>query len=326
MRSSFGLRLVVLAGLSGLVGGQGSAPTVFAKLARGSAFPKLEVQSRAGEKHVLRLTPTPTVIAFLRPDQVDSVNMLRDLAELALDMKTSASRIVVVGSPEREKGQWSHLWKGAPRRLELFLDEGPARRKIGVTVMPSLAVVDREGRLRASYVLHDTKLRIRLQRDLMALQTNKPLASDEITARERRYAEISASALRLERLGKFSEAYRLRTELKVLELHPADVARDLGRLSLLQGRGEEAVTHYKRSLELQTGPAARLGLGRALLATGRLDAAGKALRSALVDNANPAPVHRALCDLAKKRGDLDTALAEIKAAIAKVTTKTSRSK
>ncbi|MFQ5503739.1 MAG: hypothetical protein ACE5F1_02955 [Planctomycetota bacterium] len=298
---------------------QGGAPTVFRKLPRGAVMPPLETADLSGEKvTVAAKGEEPCVVAFLKPDQAASRRVLQDLSSLALDPETPAARLVVIAMAGRTKDAWLAIEKGLPRRLTLYTNAFGASRTLGLIVVPSLAVLDAEGRLRSSYVLHEPRLRELLAADLRALEPGKTPLNDREAARRRLYEEMHSNAAALEAAGKLAVALKLRLEQLELGIRPAAVHADIGRLSFCLGEPRSAVRHFKASLSLEKEPPVplRVWLARAQTEVGEFDEAQSTLEAVLSASKEKWLVHRTLASIAKKRGDLDGALTHLEAAIA----------
>lgn len=104
-----------------------------------------------------------------------------------------------------------------------------------------------------------------------------------------------------------------------LELSPdlADAWAGLGRTLLHSGRASEALTPLGRALDLAPDdPRIRFTFARALSANGRTDEAIDMLRSILEDRPNFTAAHRGLGAVYEERGEVSTALAHYRRALA----------
>lgn len=295
---------------------QVASPTIFRNLERGAVFPSFEVADLSGEKvTVVASSDLPSVIAFLRPDQDDSRNVLRSLEKLALDPKGPRARLLLIGLRGHAPDQWVTLRKGLPRRITLFLDKYRATESVGMVMSPSVAVLDPSGRLRNSHVLYDPKLIEHLRRNLRELAQEEGLVPDRAEKGHRLYEELANNAAALESAGMPREALPLRRQLLRLGLHPAEDNASLGQLYYRLGEMNEAIACFRRSLELNAKLPVRAWLGRALAKKGQLSEAEAHLTVALKLDSKKAVIHRTLAHIAKKRDDVDGALQCIKAAI-----------
>ncbi|MFQ5504531.1 MAG: hypothetical protein ACE5F1_07000 [Planctomycetota bacterium] len=279
-------------------------------------MPPLEVSSLSGSTSTLAFEGSePGIVAFLRPDQEDSRRVLELLEELALDPKCPPASLTVIGT--KTHGSWTSLSKGLPRRLRLYLDSSELIKTLGIIVLPSIAVLDKSGRLRRSYVLHESKLRDWLVRDLERIETGGGAAGrHEPDSKLALFEEISMNAGALEVAGKLREALRLRLQQLRLGVRSAEVHASLGRLYFLLGESGKSVAHLQRSRALGETVSVRVWLGRALAQAGELDEAEKELGAVAPLSPDKAVVHRSLAEIAKRRGNIDLALEHIKSAIA----------
>ena len=291
-------------------------PTVFRRVHVGGLFPQLEVADLFGSKQILSAKcDRASVMAFLRPDQEDSRSVLEALAKLALDQEGAPGRLIVLGLRGRTLGSWTTLSKGLPKRVSLYLDKYGAAKSVGVIVVPSIAVLDSDGRLRSSFVLFDAKLEENLRRRLHALALGESIVPDEDERRQLRYQRNAANAAGMESAGMLQEAVRLLQQNLESGLHPAQDHDLLGHLYMRLEDPATAITHLRRSLELDSTIPVRVSLGRALLANGNLEEAKTQLTTAIDLSPKKAVIHHALAQIAKAQQDIDTALKHMRAAI-----------
>jgi len=291
-----------------------SEPTVFRKVGIGDVFPTLVVSEPGGEP--LELEPPAgmlDVIAFVRPDQADSRLLIADLQKLALDKEIADLSVSLVGMRSWSDANWKQLTRGLPRRVRAYIGGDGPSQTLGLIVLPSVALVDASGNLARAYVLHDEELSARIRADIAHLQGAE---ADEETLQLIRFRQLEVNASALEAAGELSDALTLRLGLLAIGIQRPRVQADLGRTYLAMGDASAAVVHLRESLDLQQTVATRALLGRALARTGATEEATAILEALLPETPEPALIHRELAHIYKNRGDLDSAIVHLKAAIA----------
>jgi len=319
---------VPLAGVGSAAGqaGQGNGrngpkePSVFRAVARDGPFPELRLLDLAGQEVTLApAAETPSVLAFLRADQEDSHRLLDDLERLALDDGAPAARFVVVGMRASQRATWAERLRVLPRRITFLfdgVDGGTTSERLGVIVLPSVALLSAEGNLHRAHVLYDPQLLqiVRSELELLAAGGGGA-AGDAAQRRARRIEELRLNAAALERAYKYQDSLALRQRVIALGAEPARAHADLGHTYYHLGQAGAAVKELERSLELQETVSARTWLGRALARDGRDQDAERVLLAVLSHTPERAVVQRELAEIYERRGDLDRALEHVKAAI-----------
>jgi hypothetical protein len=292
-------------------------PTVFRHLVPGELFPALEVEGPRGEQRSFEPSrERPCLVAFLRPDQEGSARLLRGIEALALDPQAPSAQLVIIGMHGREAPGWRKLTKALPRKIELLFDRGRVGKQLGIIVLPTVAVLDGDGRLDWTHVLFDDGLMSEARRELKALVDGGPVEADPEVLARRRFAALTHNAAALESAGKLEDALNLRRRLLDTGLEPALTQAELGRTLLWLGEAKEAVMHLSASAELDDRVSTRVWLGMALARTGAEQDAERILLEVLPLTPMKSATHRELAELYKRRGDLPKAIEHLKAAIA----------
>lgn len=291
-------------------------PTVFRELAVGAVFPSLSLVDLAGQ--ATDLVPggeEPHLIALIRPDQEGSRRLLADLEALVLGDDPPRARVTFIGMRGRSGPAWSELTKALPRDISFLLDDGTLSARLGLIVLPSVALLGSDGRLLRAYVLHDEELVADMAADMRLLEQGGPAALEESTQARRRFDEQSRYASAFEAAGRLQEALEARLHQLDLGLEPARVHLEIGRLHFLMGDAGSALRHFEQSDLLEETVVARTWIGRSMARIGKLDEAERVLLEVLPLTPQRAVTHRELAEVYRQRGDLDRALEHIKAAI-----------
>lgn len=308
---AFGLSLAAPTALSQEAGT--GEPTVFRSLARGDEFPSLELRDLSGTQSPFEpTTDSHQVVAFLRLDQEGSRLLFEDLVELAADPEGPQPLVSIV---DTRQGDWESRAKGLPSRLTVRVADGAVAERLGLIVLPSVALIDPNGQLARAYVLYDPELTKRIRSDLEALAGDGQELPDEELLRKRHFDELERNAAALEGIGQLDEALILRHQQLSLGIHPQRVLARIGKTHFLLGEWDDATDFLGRSLELEETPSAKTWLGRSLARVGRHDEAREILQDVLPLTPQKAIVHRELAAIHRQRGDVTLALEHIRQAL-----------
>jgi len=285
------------------------------RLHRGDAAPPIGVADSEG-KAVATGGSTTSILLFVRGGQTRSDHLLT--AVVALAEATRGTRTVVVASP---RGPLPTLPSGLIAAVAVDT-QGTTFKAYGVVMTPTTVVVDGAGKVVAviAGVAQDFGGRLGAALDAAA---GRPfdealLAGGESPAAAKARAHLEQARL-LAADGKTAEAL---VEAKVAaEAAPGEVAVRLlvGDLQLAAGAGAKARATFEQILaDHPHQPQAEIGLGRALLATGENERAVELLRKATHTNPNPVRAHYALGRYYEGQSRWDEAVAEYRAATAKL--------
>ncbi len=285
------------------------------RLHRGDPAPAISVTDARGETVSIG-GGGPTLLLFVRGGQARSDHLLTAVA--ALSEATAKVSVYVVASP---RGPQPKL----PAALSAVLvpdPEGATFKAYGVVMTPTTVVVDGKGKVVVVIpgVAQGYGSRLGAALDAAA---GRPFDEALLTGGESPAAAAARAHLEQARLlessGRIQEALAEAREAVVAD--PAEVAARLlvGNLLLSAGKGAEARATFETLLhDHPHQPQAEIGLGRALLAVGEGDRAEKILLRATHTNPNPVRAHYALGRYYEGQGRWDDAVAQYRAALAKL--------
>lgn len=304
--------LVLAGALAGMLVTPGSG-LAFRNVTIGSPMPALTLEGKDGKPVSLPVRDRVTILVLWRPGQTFSNEALADLASLAPTLAAKGVTIVAVAESGADPAH-------APKLpFEALIDA--ARRAsdlLGVIVLPSTAIVDRRGALRAYVPSRNSNYRTLVETH--ALHALDEISDAELAARLARVGEI---------YGRNAEAaqaaYRQGTALASEKRHE-EAARELGRALALEPNLIEAhlqlgwvrlemndPAQALREFEFvraknPTSPGARVGVGVARLRMGQAEEGIRLLEEAVVLNPEPVRGHVELARAYEARGDLDRAV------------------
>jgi len=312
MHMNRGARLGVVVAVVWLVAAPAAARF---RLHRGDPAPPIAVVDTEG-RAVVTGDGTTDLLLFVRGSQARSGHLLTAVA--GLSEATPGMRTVVVASPH---GPLPTVPAGLRAAVVVDTEEATFEA-YGVVMTPTTVVVDGDGKVVAVIAGRPHNFASRLTAALDAA-AGRPFDPALLTGGNR--AAQAAARAHLERAhllatgGKAAEAL---VEAKAAaEAAPGEVAaRQLvGDLLLATGKNAEARATFEALLrDHRHQPQAEIGLGRALLATGENERAVKILRRATRTNPNPVRAYYALGRYDEEQGRWDAAVADYRAALAKL--------
>ncbi len=285
------------------------------RLHRGDVAPAIPVADTDGQP-VTTGGATTSVLLFVRGGQARSDHLLTAVA--ALKETRRGTRTVVVASP---RGPVPAL----PAELSAVVAhdaQGATFKAYGVVMTPTTVVVDGAGKVVAviAGVGQDFGGRLGAALDAAA---GRPYNEVLLTGGESPAAAQARGELERARLlaadGKSEEA--LAAAKAAAAAAPGEIAARLlvGELLLATGASGEARADFEQILkDHPRQPQAEIGLGRALLATGEEKRAVELLKKATRTNPNPVRAHYALGRYYEGQSRWDEAVAEYRAAVAKL--------
>lgn len=254
------------------------------------------------------------VLSIVSAEQASSEKAQAAVHELRLEMRRDDLAVLFVTADTTRVDYFRQFRDAAGVHEPLLLDHNrQLYGDLGIIVLPTTLVIDREGRLAkilsghrsdypdvlAAYVRHTLGLIDDAQLEQLLtterFEHNRPLD---------RAARHRAAAALLRGKGLLADAENeLRTALEIAPNH-VDVLLDLASLKLVAQQVDEAATMVEQVLAADPGSRhGKLMRGIVLFYQGDYDAAEPALREVLLLNPDPARTHYYLGRIAEVRGD-----------------------
>lgn len=264
-------RVELVLAIAGWAGGLPPAPAAHAQIGTPVADVELATLPE-GRAHLLE-DVAANVLVFFRPDQANSLNTLKNLAECEKRLAGKPVRWVLVVSSSAPREGVAAAVRASALAMPVLVDEGDALYgRLGVALHPVVVVIGPDRRLAAfepfRAINYCAVVTARIRRALGEITDQElqqalspPRAAEGGEAEvARRYRALAAALFKAKNYDKALENVR-----KSIDKDPglADAHALLGAIFAAQGDCPAAASAFRRALEIDPGNAgARDGLER----------------------------------------------------------------
>lgn len=317
------VRLLLLAAAVAAVVGLPRPALGFRNVTIGGPMPAVTLDGADGKAVTLPLPGRVTVLIFSRPGQTFSGEALADLAALSPALSGKGVAIVAL----TEAGSEPPRAAGLP--FPVLTDKGrQGWDTLGVIVMPSTAIVDAKGVLRAYVPSRNSNYRILVEAH--TLRALGEISDAELTARLARagetYGQNAEAAQAAYKRGtalaqekRWEDAARALAEALALRPDLIEAHLQLGYVWLEMNDPAQARREFELVLTKNpSSPGARVGIGIARIRLGQVDEGIRLLEEAVVLNPEPVRGHYELGRAYEARGDRARAVSHYRWAFLKL--------
>jgi Tfp pilus assembly protein PilF len=263
-----------------------------------------------------KLKGDPVAVVFWGADMdVKKERSLKTMAEteqILPFLEERGVKVLLVNAQGDDMGVIREVVGGLAGKIPVYLDENrKAYNDLGIFVVPSLILVDREGRVAAGLgYSHDFRERLQGEVEIMLGEKSReqverelrPEMKEKSTEEKQSVRHLNMAMVMMKRGQVDSAVNELRKALEI-EHGMAEAHAQLGCLYLEQGRMEEAKQALDKSYDLDPDYLpANICDARVRAAEGEMEEAIGDLQALLFRNARNPELHFALGELYEKQG------------------------